>query len=172
MRRRNAVTVLGGLVVVAVMAGAGPGTTPAGGAAAVDLTNLPIGTEVTTTPQAGAVYSCQTSFNGGGAHASGDWIHDDGTYDLTALNGPVQVGGGPEGILYVPPGSSLIPDYQYVLISEYSNGEVALFQLDVDGNPIPATRQPFMTGLSGAEGACTDPVTGDLVFSTFGGVFR
>ncbi|MCB9373412.1 MAG: YHYH protein [Microthrixaceae bacterium] len=84
MRRRNAVTVLGGLVTVALLAGPGAGASPADGAAAVDLTNLPIGTEVTTAPQAGAVYSCQTTFNGGGAFAYGDWIHDDGTYDVTA----------------------------------------------------------------------------------------
>lgn len=77
--------------------------------------------------------------------------------------------GGPEGLLYVPPGSSQIPDYQNVLVTEYSTGTVALYQLDANGNPVPATRTPFLTGLSGAEGACTDPVTGALVFSTYGG---
>ncbi|MBL8723553.1 MAG: hypothetical protein JNK49_05870 [Planctomycetes bacterium] len=93
----------------------------------------------------------------------------DGTLDLTAANGPVTIGGGPEGILYVPPGSSQIPDYQYVLINEYSSGQVVLYQVDSVGNPIPATRTPFLTGLAGAEGACTDPISGALVFSTYGG---
>jgi len=92
-----------------------------------------------------------------------------GTYDVTVVNGPTTLPGGPEGILYVPPGSSLIPDYQYVLISEWVAGEVALYQLDAVGNPVLASRQPFINGLGGAEGACTDPVTGDLFFSTFGG---
>jgi hypothetical protein len=31
------------------------------------------------------------------------------------------------------------------------------------------TRTDFITGLSGAEGAFIDPVTGDFLFSTFGG---
>ena len=81
--------------------------------------------------------------------------YGNGTYDLTPANGPVGITGGPEGILYVPPGSALIPDYQYVLIAEYGSGEVSLYLLDGDGNPLPATRTPFLTGLSGAEGACT-----------------
>ena len=92
-----------------------------------------------------------------------------GTFDLIPANGPVQINGGPEGILYVPPGSSLIPDYQYVLITEYIGGSVVLYQVDAQGNPIPASRLPFLTGLGGAEGACTDPVTGALLFSTYGG---
>lgn len=92
-----------------------------------------------------------------------------GTFNFAAANGPVTIGGGPEGILYVPPGSSLIPDYQYMLITEYGTGDIVLYQLDAVGNPIPASRVPFLTGLSGAEGACTDPVTGALVFSTYGG---
>lgn len=53
-------------------------------AAAVDLTALPIGEAISSAPQAGAIWACQTTFGGGGASATGDWIHDDGTYDLTA----------------------------------------------------------------------------------------
>ncbi|MCR9243819.1 MAG: hypothetical protein NXI31_02225 [bacterium] len=91
-----------------------------------------------------------------------------GTFDLTAANGPVTIQGGPEGYLYAPPGSALIPDYTTVIVSEYSAGTVALYDLDQAGNPIPNTRRPLLTGLSQTEGACTDPVTGDLFFSTFG----
>ena len=48
----------------------------------LDLHNIPVGDgKVSTQPQVGYVYSCQTSFNGGGAFASGDWLHTDGTYD-------------------------------------------------------------------------------------------
>ena len=32
-----------------------------------------------------------------------------------------------------------------------------------------ASRSDFITGLSGAEGAAIDPVTGDFLFSTYGG---
>ena len=52
--------------------------------AEVDLTALPIGDAISSAPQAGAVWACQTTFGGGGASETGDWVHDDGTYDLTA----------------------------------------------------------------------------------------
>ncbi|MBI5842829.1 MAG: hypothetical protein HZB19_22280 [Chloroflexi bacterium] len=40
----------------------------------LDLHNIPAGDgKVSTQPQVGYIYSCQTSFNGGGAFASGDW---------------------------------------------------------------------------------------------------
>jgi hypothetical protein len=109
------------------------------------------------------------SYSAGTFHGFTTTTRPDGTLDLTPANGPEFIGGGPEGILYVPPGSSLIPDYQYVLISEFSGGAIAIYQVDAVGNPVPASRQSFVTGLAGAEGACTDPVTGALVFSTFGG---
>jgi len=92
-----------------------------------------------------------------------------GTFQITAANGPVSIGGGPEGILYVPPGSALFPDYQRVLVCEFGTGTVAVYNIDAQGNPIPASRVAFLTGLSGVEGACTDPITGALLFSTFGG---
>lgn len=109
------------------------------------------------------------SYSGGGFYgfiATPDGL---GTFDITAANGPVQINGGPEGILYVPPGSALIPDYTSILVNEYGTGNVVLYQLDAQGNPVPATRTPFMSGLGGAEGSCIDPITGDLVFVTFGG---
>jgi hypothetical protein len=37
------------------------------------------------------------------------------------------------------------------------------------GDPILSSRRNFPTGLEGAEGAVLDPVTGDFLFSTFGG---
>lgn len=92
-----------------------------------------------------------------------------GTFNLAVANGPVPVQGGPEGILFVPPGSALIPAYRYVLLTEYSSGAIAVYALDAQSNPILGSRVPFLTGLGGAEGATIDPITGDLVFSTFGG---
>lgn len=50
----------------------------------VDLTALPIGDAISSAPRAGAVWACQTTFGGGGASATGDWVDDDGTYDFTA----------------------------------------------------------------------------------------
>ena len=51
-----------------------------------DLTHLQMGDgKVSTHPEVGSVWSCRTRFNHrAGAHASGAWIHADGTYDFTA----------------------------------------------------------------------------------------
>lgn len=51
----------------------------------VDLTKLPLGDgKYSTAPKVGYVYSCQTTFNGGGAFTQGPWINTAaGTWDLT-----------------------------------------------------------------------------------------
>jgi hypothetical protein len=102
----------------------------------------------------------------------GEWytlslaLAPDGTYDiLAAALGPT-LPGGPEGIAYVPPGSPLFANPS-VLISEYSDGNVAVYEVDGSGNPIVASRLDFVLGLTGAEGALVDPLTGDFLFSTF-----
>lgn len=69
----------------------------AAASSATDRTALPIGDGKVTTagPRRGYVYSCGNGFGlaggpaggpagGGGAQVEGPWIHDDGTYDLTA----------------------------------------------------------------------------------------
>jgi hypothetical protein len=56
-----------------------------------------------------------------------------------------------------------------MIVSEYSAGQVSIFDLDANGDPIIASRRLFITQLTGAEGANIDPVTGDFLFSTFGG---
>ena len=51
----------------------------------VDITHLPVGDgNVSNQPMIGSVWSCQQTFNGGGAFASGDWMNGDGTFNLTA----------------------------------------------------------------------------------------
>ncbi len=91
-----------------------------------------------------------------------------GTFDISAPTNSISLGGGPEGIVYIEAGASLFPSGG-VLISEYSFGSVASYEIDGNGDPIPDTRRPFMTGLSGAEGGTRDPVSGDFLFSTYGG---
>lgn len=51
----------------------------------LDLTQLPLGNDkVSDAPQVEYIYSCQTSFNGGGAFKAGPWINEEnGTWDLT-----------------------------------------------------------------------------------------
>jgi hypothetical protein len=94
-----------------------------------------------------------------------------GTYNLTSATLVTTLPGGPEGFIYVPLGSPLFPT-QSMLVAEYSAGRVATYTIDANGNPVVASRQDFITGLTGAEGAAIDPVTGDFLFSTFGGANR
>lgn len=77
--------------------------------------------------------------------------------------------GGPEGLAYVPLNSPVFGSTPTMIVSEFSAGSVAAYDVDAIGNPIVATRRLFMEGLEGAEGALIDPVTGDFIFSTFGG---
>ena len=53
----------------------------------IDLKRIPIGDgRISQKPEVGSVWSCRSRLGGdgiGGSHASGDWIHDDGTYDFT-----------------------------------------------------------------------------------------
>ena len=95
-----------------------------------------------------------------------------GTFDLAPATLVAQTaGGGPEGAVYIPAGN---PGFNVdsVLVPEFSAGRVSAYAIDANGNPLAATQRDFITGLSGAEGALVDPLTGDFVFSTFGGVNR
>lgn len=108
------------------------------------------------------------SYNGGGFYSVSMTPRGDGTYDLadfTLLSTP---GGGPEGFIYVPPGSPAFfaPS---MIVSEYGSGAVRAYAIDANGAPIPDTRRNFITGLSGAEGAVLDPINNDFIFSTFSG---
>jgi len=106
---------------------------------------------------------------------SGDWYDvtltpdGGGTYNInTLVNVPGStLPGGPEGFIWVPFGSPDFPNPS-MLVSEWSAGNIAAFEIDGNSDPVIATRQTFMSGLSGAEGAFIDPVTGDFMFSTFG----
>jgi hypothetical protein len=54
-------------------------------------------------------------------------------------------------------------------ISSYSTGKVVVLEVGSQGLPDIATARDMVVGLTGAEGALIDPVTGDFLFSTFGG---
>lgn len=139
----------------------------------IDLTPLGINSSVGT---------CQfvpTGFAGAGtfkigSYSSSDWydvvLAPDGmgTFDIVSATQTVNTGGGPEGIVYIGgnnPGFTV----DSVIISEYAADAVRVYDIDANGDPIPATQREFLSGLSGAEGAVIDPVTGDFLFSTFGG---
>lgn len=108
-------------------------------------------------------------------YASGNWFDSqvtsdgNGTFDLVNVTSRLQIEGGPEGFVYVPSSSPQFADFSSMLVAEYSSGKIAAYKVDTDGDPRPETRVDFLTGLSGAEGAVVDPLTGDFLFSTFGG---
>jgi len=92
-----------------------------------------------------------------------------GTYNVTSATLELSLGDvGPEGFTFVPPGSPVFPANS-ILLAEYTSDVVATYRLDSNGDPIPGSRDVFVSDLTGAEGAVIDPVTGDFLFSTFGG---
>lgn len=100
-----------------------------------------------------------------------------GTYDILGVTqidldlatvGIQNLFGGPEGFVYIAAGNAGFA-MDSLLVSEYSAGNVAAYDVDANGNPILTSRRNFITGLTGAEGAAIDPLTGDFLFSTFGG---
>lgn len=108
------------------------------------------------------------SYSGGGFYNATLTADGSGTYDVSGVTATTNPGGGPEGFVYVPTGSPLFATPS-LLLAQYGAGKVVACQLDADGNPIAATCADFVTGLTGAEGSVVDPVTGDFLFSTFGG---
>ena len=100
------------------------------------------------------------SYSGGGWYDATLTPDGTGTYDITTTSTGVNSGFGPEGIVYVHSGN---PNFAVnsILVSEYSANAVSAYEADANGNPILATRQNFITSLSGAEGGTIDPVTGD-----------
>jgi hypothetical protein len=120
----------------------------------------------------GAGQAKLVSWSGGQWYSAGLAADGGGTFDLVGLAqvdlDPVAAGiqnvpGGPEGFVYIAAGNAGFASAS-MLISEYSAGAVGAYELDANGNPLVSTRRSFLTGLTGAEGAVIDPVTGDFLF--------
>ena len=139
----------------------------------VDLTPLGVASSV------GSLYFVPSGFGGAGRlkilSYNGDTWYDasispdgNGFYDVNGVGTPIQLAGGLEGVVYV---SAVNPVFglDSILVSEYVSGKISVYAVDANGDPIVASRRDFITSLSGAEGAAIDPVTGDFLFSTFGG---
>lgn len=105
------------------------------------------------------------------AWSSGEWREatlapePGGTFDITGLSAPISIQFGPEGILYPPTGSPSWPDHQRVLVADWSNAGIDLYDTNAIGDPIPASRVRIVEPASGAGGGAIDPVTGDMVFT-------
>ncbi|HWM08536.1 MAG TPA: hypothetical protein VNO82_04305, partial [Solirubrobacteraceae bacterium] len=154
------------------------GQTRPGSAATDKVVNL-AALGVTASP--GAILFTPPGYPGAGSfklsgYSDGQWYDADvvpdgaGTYDVANLRSMpgLVLEGGPEGIAYVPFGSPRFGGPS-LLVSEYRAGNVATYEVGGNGDPVLSTRRVVVSGLSGAEGALVDPVTGDFVFSTFGG---
>lgn len=135
-----------------------------------------------------AINFVPTGFAGAGAMklvswSGGEWYNatyspdGTGTYDIItatlidldlAAAGVQSLPGGPEGFVYIAAGNAGFA-VSSLLVSDYSSGRVSAYDVDSNGDPLVSTRRDFITGLSGAEGAAIDPLTGDFLFSTFGG---
>ncbi|MFH1121930.1 MAG: T9SS type A sorting domain-containing protein [Bacteroidota bacterium] len=139
-------------------------------------------TEFGVTPSVGALAFVPAGYPGSGGLVFSSYnesimynvpytIEASGQYLLSNQIAEVSVFGvasGPEGIAYIPPGSAAFPTLSMV-ISSYANGTVVVFEVGDNGLPVPSTARDMVTGLTGAEGALIDPLTGDFLFSTFGG---
>lgn len=106
--------------------------------------------------------------------ATGEWwsltlVPDGtGTYGVAgAAKGPT-LAGGPEGLAYVLPASPGFPNPS-IVVCEWTDGKVSAYEIDAAGDPVVATRREMITGIAGAEGATTDPLTGDFLITTYQG---
>ncbi len=106
--------------------------------------------------------------------SSGGWYDaqlrpaGDGSYDVVRRTHVTNLQGGPEGFVYVPKGSPQFPKPS-LLVAEWSAGNVVAYEITETGDPVPETRRVFVGDLHGAEGGMIDPLTGDFLFTTFGG---
>ncbi len=97
-----------------------------------------------------------------------------GTYEIAIPTKSTKLSGGVDSFIYVKAGN---PGFSQdsLLITEYDSTKVSAYTLDANGDPIPTSRRDFITGmtyhsptaLTGTMGATVDPLTGDLLISTF-----
>lgn len=92
-----------------------------------------------------------------------------GTFDINSSTLEATLTGGPEGFVFIDDAGNPAFNVDSLLIAEWTAGNIAAYDLDANGDPIVSTRRDFITDLTGAEGAAIDPLTGDFLFSTFGG---
>ncbi|MCU0866720.1 MAG: hypothetical protein MUC36_23295 [Planctomycetes bacterium] len=100
---------------------------------------------------------------------SSNQVHDlpltadgSGTFTPGTAGPGAQLQGGIEGLVYVPNGAPLIGGR--LLVVEWGTGNIAAYQIDAIGDPIPSTRQVVVGAAFGAGGGAVDPITGDILF--------
>ncbi|MGA7934703.1 MAG: choice-of-anchor A family protein, partial [Kovacikia sp.] len=100
-----------------------------------------------------------------------------GTFNIVPYSTSyVQLSGGVDSITYIKAGN---PGFakDSLLVAEYDTSTIAAYDLDAAGNPIVSTRKVFLANAgrppqapnNSVLSAVTDPVTGDLLISTWDG---
>jgi hypothetical protein len=103
------------------------------------------------------------------SYTAGQWYdatltpNGSGTYDVSSVTPTVNTGSNPEGMIYIPPGSSQF-SAPSVLVNDNNSGDVYVYPTDSDGNPVGAG-SIFLSGLQLVMGSAIDPITGDILFS-------
>jgi hypothetical protein len=142
----------------------------------IDL--IPLG--ITTDSSISGLNLVPAGFSGAGGFKAVSWVggswfdivlspDGSGTFDILSATLITVLGGGPQGFVFIDDVGNSGFGVDSLLISEFSSGSIGVYDLDVNGDPLLGTRRDFITDLVGAEGAVIDPLTGDFLFSTFGG---
>jgi hypothetical protein len=91
-----------------------------------------------------------------------------GTYAPGPLGPAIMLANDVEGMVYAPPGTPTFGGQ--LLVCEWGQGNIVAYQIDANGDPLPATRQVVVGGAQFPGGGTRDPLTGDFVFLGGGGV--
>jgi len=109
------------------------------------------------------------------SYSGGSWYDvvlapdGNGTFDIVSSTLEAILPGGPEGFVFIDADGNEGFTVDSLLMADYISGRISTYDLDANGDPIVSSRRDFITGLTNAEGAAIDPLTGDFLFSTFGG---
>jgi hypothetical protein len=85
-----------------------------------------------------------------------------GTYAPGTLGPAITLSNDVEGMVYAPPSAPAFGGQ--LLVCEWGAGNIVAYQIDANGDPLPATRQLVVGGASYPGGGTRDPITGDFVF--------
>jgi hypothetical protein len=104
--------------------------------------------------------------------SAGNWFHLGlaAAGQLYTISSPVKITtlpNGPGGLAYVPQGSPGFPS-QSLIVAEWSQNKVGVYEVDGQGDPMVGTRRDFFSSFTRPWGAYFEPVTGDYLFLTWG----